>query len=78
MKPTRCVYCGKMFRPTVPEQKYCSVRCGERYRKGIGRVCVYNEGVQCASDECQECVWNPGSGVSQNRLAAFLAGGGSL
>lgn len=70
-----CPCCHAEFKKRRTIQIYCSRRCGERARTNIGK-CIHNEGIDCrGTRKCKTCAWNPGSGVSQNRLAIFLAGG---
>lgn len=70
-----CPFCRKVFQRRSNVQIYCSLRCGEHGRR-ITSPCEHNDGVDCyGAKRCETCAWNPGSGVSQNRLAIYLAGG---
>lgn len=70
-----CPCCRAEFKKLSPIQIYCSRRCGERARTNIGQ-CIHNEGINCCGTrKCDTCAWNPGSGVSEDRLAIYLAGG---
>ena len=78
MSKGNCHYCGKEFVMLSNVQIYCSGRCRNKARRNKENRCVYNDGVGCGNvygGACKKCAWNPGSGVSENRLAIFLAGG---
>lgn len=44
-----CLECGAAFQPRTVVQKYCSLRCGERYRrKNRGKILYPSIAFQCA------------------------------
>lgn len=61
-----CVYCGQTDIDNSPTQsrRFCSDHCRNAFHytrrtKPVETVCLYNDGVECATHNCTRCGFNP-------------------
>ena len=64
----KCAFCNKVFESRRDDHIFCSERCNaahRRHRKKLcvdlpeERQCVFNQGVLCEDNKCENCGWNP-------------------
>ena len=74
----KCAFCNKVFESRRDNHIFCSDRCAaahQRQRKKPiidlpkERQCVFNPGVLCEDNKCQNCGWNPA--VEEKRKEAL-------
>ena len=68
----KCLECGEEFEPLSVVQKYCSMRCGSRYRKkNKGRIKYPSVTFTCAYHKCgRTVVTEEGSGDMRTRFCS--------
>ena len=66
-----CEICGKEFVTRFKDARFCSHKCANGRKRGIGVCnCPHNEALICNERKCGSCGWNPK--VAQRRMEAMV------
>ena len=67
-----CVVCGSLFTALRSDSKYCCRKCANKarsFKEVIHYECPYNKELDCTSQKCNKCGWNPE--VAKARMEAM-------